>query len=105
MTDKDINIVDLSEKRKEKEIEENKLPEFAVKKLKYILEKADEGKLNSLIVSFAIDDDEKDEQQGDGGTLFFSRKNSILEVIGTLEIMKANAFEIFFAASGQVEED
>ena len=95
----DINIVDLSKKREQKEQEENKIPDVIIEKLERIVSKAKEGKLQSIVVNFdyEIEDSEKDD--GNTGSMYYNKNQSPLEILGTIEIMKNQVFHMIFSSS------
>lgn len=112
MTDKkipNINIVDLSKKREERKKEEDKVPAEIVKKIEDILQKAKDGKLVSIVMNFRydIEDDEKDDEKDDGnhGSMYYNKSQSPLEVLGTVEMMKAQVFQLIYQDYMEETED
>jgi hypothetical protein len=99
MTDKpkDLNIVDLAKKREEKKKEEEKIPDVIVEKLKTICEKAEGGKLRSVVMNFDYEvEDDDDEDDGNSGSMFYNKSHNPLEVLGTVEVMKSQVFHMIF---------
>jgi len=94
-----LNIVDLSQAREKVEKEKQQLPPFILDELKILLEKAQNQKLKSLVINYVFEEEETETEEEDdntGGTIFFNKRESILEILGTIEIMKATAFDILY---------
>jgi hypothetical protein len=92
----DINIISLSDRKKKKEEEQNKVPDSVIEKLEHVLKMAKENKLILLAVSFEHEP-EKKESDTEGGTFFYSECSNAYEVLGFIDVMKDTAFDLLFS--------
>lgn len=100
---KDIDIIDLTKRREELEEEKEKLPEFALNKLRLLLDKAEKGKVRSLVINFSFDDE--GDQEDAGGTLFFNKSQSALKILGVIELMKVTALDLLLTHAYEETEE
>jgi len=84
-----------------KKPQEEEVPKFVVELLEKMLEKAKAGTLKTFIAHFNYQD--KEEENYEGGTVFWNENNNPIEILGLTEIIKNVALDYVYGASGDKE--
>lgn len=74
-----------------KQPREDEIPDFVIKMLELMLEKAKAGTLKSFITNFTYQD--KEEEPFMGGTVLWNYTNNPLEILGAIELMRSVAID------------
>lgn len=81
MSDKDTKLIDLSQKRQDR----NKVPEPIIEELTKLIELCQKGELKDIVLRYTIDDD--DEGEDAGTSLGYVKDSSFTQAIGSAQIL------------------
>jgi hypothetical protein len=101
----DINIIDISQRREEKKKEAEKVPIEIIEKLETIVQKAKADKLVSIVMNFNYKLDKDEEDDGNHGSMYYNKSRSGLEVLGTVEMMKSQVFQLIYQDMHSEDDD